>query len=112
MWNRAFATCTFTRLFVGGGAMESPCGVAGMTLSGRCWRYAEAEPGALKLDDAPFQADHRRVRPVVGVQLRQNALDTSLDGVLSNAELIRNAFVSVPCRDETQDNDFRRCQGV
>jgi hypothetical protein len=48
--------------------------------------------------------------PIVGVQLRQNALDTSLDGVLGDVELIGNLLVRVPGRDEAQHDHFGRCQ--
>ena len=78
---------------------EAPVGAADVTLS------------SLQLDDSSSEADDRGMGPVVGVQLRQNALDPSLDGVLGDAELIRNLFVRVPRRDETQYGDFRRCQG-
>ena len=68
--------------------------------------------GMLELDDAPLQADDRRVRPVVGVEFRKDALDPPLDGVLRNVELIPNLLVRVSGRDEAQHDDFGWCQGL
>ena len=46
------------------------------------------------------------MRPVVGVQFRKNALDSALDRVLGNGELIGNLLVRVSAGDQTQHHDF------
>ena len=66
----------------------------------------------LQLDDSSLETDDCGVRPVVGVQFRKNALDSALDGVFRNAELIRNLLVRVPGGDEAQHADFCRRQGL
>ena len=35
----------------------------------------------LEVDDAALDANHRRMRPVVGAQLREDVLDAALDRV-------------------------------
>ena len=52
------------------------------------------------------------MRPVVGVQLRKNALDSPLDRVLGNGELIRNLLVRIPGGDQAQYDDFCWGQGL
>ena len=98
MWNKGAAICPLTGLFVMAVRREAPVGAAAVTLSG------------LQLDDSSSEANDRRVRPVVGVQFRQNALDPALDRVLCNAELIRDLLVCVSGGDETQHHDFCWCQ--
>ena len=48
-------------------------------------RRSATRRGYLELDDAPPETDDRRMRPVVGVEFRQNALDSPFDGVFRNA---------------------------
>ena len=55
-------------------------------------------------------ADDRGVRTVVGVEFRKNALDSPFDGVLGDAEVIRNLLVRLPGGDEAQHDEFGRCQ--
>ena len=64
----------------------------------------------LEFDDSPLHADDRRVRPIIGVEFRKDALDSALHGVLRDAELIGNLLVRVPGRDEAQHHQFGRCQ--
>ena len=100
MWNIGGAICPLRRVFVIAVRREAPVRAVDVTLSG------------LELDDASSEADDRCVRPVVGVQLGQNALDPPLDRVLGNAELIRDLLVRVAGGDETQYNDFCRGQSL
>jgi hypothetical protein len=47
------------------------------------------------------------MRPVVGVQFRKNALDSALDGVLGDGELIGNLLVRVSAwRSDASTYDF------
>ena len=97
-----------------GGAKRTPDGAMGVTLSGRLTADTGRAVGCgtLELDDAPLHADDRRVRPIVGVEFRKNALDSALDGVFGHAELIRNLLVRVPGGDEMQHCDFCWSQGL
>src|SRR5688500_12807032 len=100
MWNKGAAIRPLTQVFVMAVRDEAPRGAADATLSG------------LQLDDSSSEPDDRRVRPVVGVQFRKNALDPPLDRVLCDAELIRDPLVRVSGRDETQHDDFCWRQGL
>jgi hypothetical protein len=74
------------------------CGGAGTALDAR------------EVNDSSLQADDRRVRPVIGVEFRKNALDAPFDGVFCDAELIGNLLVRVPVGDQAQHHQFGRCQ--
>ena len=66
----------------------------------------------LELDDSSLQTDDGSVRPIIGIQFRKDALDSPLDRVLRDAELIGNLLVRVPRGDEAQHDHFGRCQGL
>ena len=76
------------------------CGRAGTPLDAR------------EVDDSSLQADDRRVRPIIGVKFRQNALDSPFYGVFRNTKLIGNLLVRVPVGDQAQHSDFCRREGL
>ena len=43
--------------------------------------------------EATFQADHNRMRSIIGSQLGQDALHVSLDGVLGNQQFLSDDFI-------------------
>ena len=51
----------------------------------------------LQLDDSSFQADHCRLRSVVGAQFGEDVLDSPLNGFLGDGELIRNLLAQPAC---------------
>ena len=59
-------------------------------------RRSATRRGYLELDDAPPETDDRRMRPVVGVEFRKNALDSPFDSVFRNAELICYCLLAFP----------------
>ena len=63
-----------------------------------------------KLNDAPFEGDHHRVRAIVGVELRQDVPDTTRHGVFGQAQVIGNLLVGVPRGNQLQHIELRRCQ--
>ena len=70
--------------------------------------------GKVKLqpDDSPLHADHRGVRSIIGAQLGEDGLDSTLDGFLGDRKLIRDLLVGIAGRDQSQHIDFGRGQGV
>ena len=67
---------------------------------------------SLGLDDSALHPDHRGVGSIVRPQFGEDVLDSSLDGFFRDPELRRNLFVGVPGRDQTEDLDFSRSQGL
>ena len=49
----------------------------------------------LQLDDPSLQTDHRRLGPVVGAQLGENVLDSPLDRLLGDRQLIGNLLIGI-----------------
>ena len=66
----------------------------------------------LQLDDSALQTNDCRVRAVIGVQLRKNALDATLDSVFGDGELIRDLLVRIASGDEPQHDHFSRREGL
>jgi len=60
----------------------------------------------LQLDDSSLQTDHCGVGSIVSAQFRKNALDSTLDGLFRDGELIRNLLVRIPGCDQSQHSDF------
>ena len=56
--------------------------------------------GELKFDDPSLQPDHGCLGSVAGAQFRKDILDSPLDGLLSDRELIGDLFVGIARCDQ------------
>ena len=65
--------------------------------------------GQLQLDNASLQANHRRLRSVVGAQFGKDVLDAPLDGLLGDRKLIGDLLVGISGCDQPQHTDFGGC---
>jgi hypothetical protein len=70
---------------------------------------ANGEPVRLQFDDSSLQPDHGRLRSVVGAQFGEDVLDSPLDGLLGDRELIGDLLIGVSGCDQAQHVDFCRC---
>ena len=66
----------------------------------------------LQFDDSSLQPDHGRLRSVVGAQFGEDVLDSPLDSLLGDRELIGDLLVGVSGGDQAEHVDFCRRQGV
>ena len=73
-------------------------------------RHGQAGGVELEVDDSTLHTDHRGVGSVVGAQLRKDVLDSALDGLLADRELIGNLLVGIAGGNQPQDVDFPRGQ--
>jgi len=56
--------------------------------------------GQLQLDNASFQANHRRLRSVAGAQFGEHVLNSPLDGLLCDRELIGDLLIGISGCDQ------------
>jgi hypothetical protein len=70
------------------------------------------EPARLQLDDSSLQADHGRLRSIVGAQFGEDVLDSPLDGFLGDLELIRDLLIGISGCDQAEHIDFCRRQRI
>ena len=66
----------------------------------------------LQLDDPSLQTDHRRLGSVVGAQLGKNVLDSPLDRLLGDRQLIRNLLIGISGCDQPQHVDLCGREGI
>src|SRR5580704_8008282 len=66
----------------------------------------------LQFDDSPFQSDCDRVGSVVRAKFREDVLDVSLNGFLSDGQFIGDQFVGVSSGNRSKDFDFSDRQSV
>ena len=59
-----------------------------------------------------FKPDHGRLRSVVGAQFGKDVLDSPLDGLLGDRELIRDLLIGISGCDQAEHVDFCRRQGI
>src|SRR5712692_11067911 len=62
------------------------------------------------LDDPALHADHRRVRAIVGAELREDVLDSALHGFLRDRKLGGDFLVCIPGGDQPEHINFSRRQ--
>ena len=68
--------------------------------------------GELKLDNSSLQPDHCRMGSVAGAQFGEDVLDSPLDGLLGDRELIRDLLIGISGCDQAQHVDFCRRQRI
>jgi hypothetical protein len=73
---------------------------------------AGKQPEKLKVDDPSFEPNHCGLRSIICAQFGKNALDSTLDGFLRDAELVRDLFVRITGCDQPQYADLCRRQCV
>ena len=56
--------------------------------------------GPLHLDNTSFQANHRSVRSIAGAQFGEDVLDSPLDGLLCDRELIGDLLIGISGCDQ------------